>query len=62
MERHKAKTMSKSQRGELLELCDDGDDGEIKVTGVKCKQCSQLLQTMMDEKESGKQVKMKGTI
>ena len=43
-----------------MELCDNGDDGEIKATGVKCKQRSQLPQMMMDEKESGKRAKMKG--
>ena len=52
--------MLKNQRGELSELCDDGDNGEIKATGVKCKQCSQLPQTTMDKKESGKRAKTKG--
>ena len=60
LKRHKAKTRSKSQRGELSELYDDGDDGEIKATGVKCKWRSQLPQTAMDEKESGKWAKTKG--
>ena len=50
----------KSQRGELSELYDDGDNGEIKATGVKCKRHSQLPQTTMDNKESGKRAKMKG--
>ena len=52
--------MLKSQGGELSELFDDGDDGEIKATGVKCEWRSQLLQTMMNDKETGKQVKTKG--
>ena len=60
LERHEAKTTLKSQRGELLELYDDGDNGKIKATGVKCERRSRLPQTTMDEKESGKQVKMKG--
>ena len=60
LERHKAKTVLKSQGGELSELFNDGDDGEIKATGVKCKRHSQLLQTTMDDKESGKWAKMKG--
>ena len=60
LERHKAKMTLKSQSGELLELYDDGDDGEIKATGVKCERHSQLPQTTMDDKESGKQVKTKG--
>ena len=50
----------KSQRGELSELYDDGNDGEIKVMGVKCERRSQLPQTMMDNKESGKWAKTKG--
>ena len=50
----------KSQRGELSELYDDGDDSEIKATGVKCERHSQLPQTTMYDKESGKQAKMKG--
>ena len=54
LERHEAKTTLKSQRGELSELYDDGDDGEIKATGVKRERCSQLPQTTMDDKESGK--------
>ena len=62
LERHEAKTTLKSQGGELSELFDNGNDGEIKAMGVKCKQCSQLPQTTMDDKESGKRAKMKGTI
>ena len=52
--------MLKSQRGELSELYNDGDDGEIKVMGVKCERRSQLPQTTMDKKESEKWAKMKG--
>ena len=40
----------KSQGGELSELFDDGDDGEIKATGVKCERRSQLPQMTMDDK------------
>ena len=54
--------MLKSQGGELSELFDDGDDGEIKATGMKCERRSQLPQTTMDDKESGKWAKTKGTI
>ena len=60
LEQHEAKTTLKSQRGELSELYDDGDDGEIKATGVKCEWLSQLPQVTMDDKESGKRAKMKG--
>ena len=45
--------MSKSQRGELSELCDNGDNGKIKATGVKCERHSQLPQTTMDKKDTG---------
>ena len=40
--------MLKSQRGELSELYNDGDDGKIKAMGVKCERRSQLPQTTMD--------------
>ena len=50
LERHKAGTMSKNQSGELLELCDDGDNDETQTTGVKCERHSRLPQTTMDEK------------
>ena len=60
LERHEVKTTLKSKGGELSELFDDGDDGEIKAMGVKCERRSQLPQMTMDDKESGKRVKTKG--
>ena len=52
--------MSKNQRGELSELCDDCDDGETQATGVKCERHSRLPQTTMDEKRIRETGKNKG--